>query len=151
MPQSLAQLFLHVVFSTKNRTPWLKDVAIRKELHAYMATVLKAIKCPAVLINGVEDHVHVLCELSRVVAPCDLVEELKKQPSKWIKTKGPSYQDFYWQAGYGAFSVGRAHVPQIRSYIANQEEHHRTTSYQDEFRTLCKEHGLELDERYAWD
>jgi len=151
MPQSLAHLVLHLIFSTKNRVPWLRDTRIRKELHSYMATILQAIECPALLINGVEDHVHVLCQLSRTRAVCDLVEELKKQPSKWIKTKGPSYDEFHWQAGYGAFSVSESRVPDVRRYIADQEEHHKRTTFQDEFRMMCRKHGLELDERYAWD
>lgn len=151
MPQSLAHLVLHIIFSTKNRIPWLRDMAIREELHAYMATILQAMECPALLINGVEDHVHVLCQLSRTIPVCGLVEELKKQPSKWIKAKGPSYREFHWQAGYGAFSVSQSRVSDVRRYIADQKQHHKKTTFQDEFRMLCKKHGLELDERYAWD
>jgi putative transposase len=151
MSQSLSRLYLHVVFSTKNRAPFLKDMTLRKEMHAYMTGTLQNIECPALIINGVEDHVHVLCRLSRNVSVAGLLEELKKQSSKWIKTQGPSHQDFYWQAGYGAFSVSESRLPEVRDYIANQEEHHRKITYQDEFRALCRKHGLELDERYAWD
>jgi putative transposase len=151
MPQSLARVVLHVVFSTKNRVPFLKDPEVRAGLHAFMAGVLQAIGCEPILIGGVEDHVHILCNLSRTVTIAGLVEEAKKSPSKWMKEQGSGYGDFYWQGGYGAFSVSQSNVEQVRAYIATQEEHHRKVSFQDEFRALCRKHGVEIDERYVWD
>ncbi len=151
MPQSLAQVVIHLVFSTKLRTPWLKDAAIRSELCAYMATVLKNMDCPPVLINGVEDHVHVLTNLSRTISIAEVVEKTKTSTSAWIKRKGASYGSFYWQAGYGVFSVSESKVDDVRAYVANQEEHHRKLSFQDEYLALCRKHGLEVDERYVWD
>ena len=151
MPQSLAKVILHVVFSTKNRTPYLRDSAIRAELYAYQATVLKGVDSPALLINGVEDHVHILCLLSRKVAIKDVVQEAKTATSKWIKGKGPSFRDFHWQGGYAAFSVSESKVAEVKRYIANQETHHRRMTFQEEFRELCKRHAMELDERYVWD
>ena len=151
MPQSLARVVLHVVFSTKNREPFLKDADLRKRLHAYMAGVMQRIGCEPILIGGVEDHVHVLCNLSRTVTIAQLVEEAKKSPSKWVKEQGPQYREFFWQTGYGAFSVSQSNVEQVRAYIATQEEHHRKVSFQDEFRALCRKHGVEIDDRYAWD
>ena len=151
MPQSLARVVLHVVFSTKNREPFLKDDDVRKRLHAYMAGVLQRIGCEPILIGGMEDHVHVLCNLSRTVTIAQLVEEAKKSPSKWVKEQGPQYREFFWQTGYGAFSVSQSNVEKVRAYIATQEEHHRKVSFQDEFRALCRKHGVEIDERYAWD
>ena len=151
MPQSLARVVLHVVFSTKNRVPFLKDPELRARLHAYMAGALQAIGCEPILINGVEDHVHILCNLSRTVTIAGLVEAAKGSPSKWMKEQGPAYHDFYWQGGYGSFSVSQSNVEQVRAYIATQEEHHRGVSYQDEFRALCRKHGVEIDERYVWD
>ena len=151
MPQSLARVVLHVVFSTKNREPFLKDDDVRNRLHAYMAGVLQRIGCEPILIGGVEDHVHVLCNLSRTVTIAQLVEEAKKSPSKWVKEQGPQYREFFWQTGYGSFSVSQSNVEQVRAYIATQEEHHRKVSFQDEFRALCRKHGVEIDERYAWD
>ena len=151
MPQSLARVVLHVVFSTKNRAPFLKDPELRTRLHAYMAGALQAIGCEPILINGVEDHVHILCNLSRTVTIAGLVEAAKGGPSKWMKEQGPAYHDFYWQGGYGSFSVSQSNVEQVRAYIATQEEHHRGVSYQDEFRALCRKHGVEIDERYVWD
>ena len=151
MPQSLARVVLHVVFSTKNREPFLKDADLRKRLHAYMAGVLQRIGCEPILVGGVEDHVHLLGNLSRTVTIAELVEEAKKSPSKWVKDQGPQYREFFWQSGYGAFSVSQSNVEQVRAYIATQEEHHRKVSFQDEFRALCRKHGVEIDERYVWD
>jgi REP element-mobilizing transposase RayT len=151
MPQSLARVVLHVVFSTKNRVPFLRDVELRTRLHAYMAGVLQNIGCEPIVIGGVEDHVHILCNLARTVTIAGLVEEVKKTPSKWMKEQGPSYHDFFWQGGYGAFSVSESNVERVRAYVATQEEHHRKVSFQDEFRALCRKHGVEIDERYVWD
>ena len=151
MPQSLARVVLHVVFSTKNRAPFLKGLDLRARLHAYMAGVLQGIGCEPLLINGVEDHVHILCNLSRTVTIARLVEEAKRSTSKWMKDQGPGYADFYWQSGYGAFSVSQSNVEPVRAYIATQEDHHRKVTFQDEFRALCRKHGVEIDERYVWD
>lgn len=151
MPQSLARIVLHLIFSTKNRAPFLRDASLRARLHAYMAGVLQDIGCEPILINGVEDHVHILCNLSRTVTIADLVEEVKKSPSMWMKKQGHQHRDFYWQAGYGAFAVSQSNVEQVRAYVAAQEEHHRDMSFQDEFRTMCRKHGITIDERYAWD
>jgi REP element-mobilizing transposase RayT len=151
MPQSLAKVIVHIVFSTKNRTPWLRDVDLRKELYAYQGTILKKIDSPALLINGVEDHIHILCLLSRKVAIMDLVQEVKTETSKWLKTRTPSCRDFHWQGGYAVFSVSESKIEEVKRYIANQEAHHRRMSFQDEFREMCKRHGMDLDERYAWD
>jgi REP element-mobilizing transposase RayT len=151
MAQSLSKVLLHVVYSTKDRAPWLSDSAVRKELYAYMAGIMNSMECHALIINDVADHVHALCQLSRKVAICDLMEEIKKQPSKWLKTQGTQYHGFHWQAGYGVFSVSESKVDDVKFYIENQEEHHRKVSFQDEFRRLCKKHAVPLDERYAWD
>ena len=151
MPQSLAKVILHIAFSTKNRTPWLRDPAIRAELYAYQATVLKGVDSPALLINGVEDHIHVLCLLLRQFAIKDVIQEAKTTTSKWIKRKGPAFRGFYWQGGYAAFSVSESKIAEVKRYIANQAAHHRRMTFQDEFRELCKRHGLEIDEQHAWD
>jgi len=151
MPQSLARVVLHVVFSTKNRVPFLRDAVIRERLHGYMAGALQSIGCEPILIGGVEDHVHVLCNLSRTVTIAGLVEEAKKGASIWMKEQGAAYEDFYWQGGYGAFSVSESKVENVRRYVATQAEHHRTVSFQDEFRVLCQKHGVAIDERYVWD
>lgn len=151
MPQSLARVVLHIVFSTKNRAPHLRDPSLRRRLHAYVAGVLQEWRCPPIAIDGVEDHVHVLCNLSRTVTIAKLVEEVKKGPSKWIKAQTPALFDFQWQSGYGAFSVSESNVAQVKAYVEGQEQHHATIDFQAEFRALCRKHGLEIDERYVWD
>jgi putative transposase len=152
MSQSLAKVIVHIVYSTKQRRPWLREPGFRSELYAYNATILKEnVDSPAILINGVEDHIHILCLLSRKFAIMDVIKTSKTETSKWLKKQDSSLSDFQWQAGYGIFSVSPSNVEQVKNYIANQEEHHKRISYQDEFREICKRHGIEIDERYAWD
>jgi len=150
MPQSLANIYVHLIFSTKDRFPFLKD-DVRDELHAYMATVLANLKCPAVLINSVEDHVHILFNMSRTVALATAVEEVKKTSSKWIKTKSAMLAKFSWQAGYGGFSVSESNVGKVANYIQGQEEHHRVKSFQEEYREFLEKHKIEYYEKYVWD
>src|SRR5688572_884172 len=119
MPQSLSNVLLHIVFSTKLRKPYLKSAEIRQELFAYMATVLQEIECPALLINGVEDHIHILNCLSRNLAVKSMIEQIKTVTSKWIKGKGLPYRSFYWQAGYGVFSVSESKKDDVLEYIRN--------------------------------
>ncbi len=150
MPQSLARLHVHLIFSTKNREPLLHDT-VRDSLHRYMATVLQNFNCPSVLINSVEDHVHILFELARTVSVSAAVEEVKKTSSKWIKTRGGEYAAFVWQAGYGAFAVSESNIPAVRKYVASQQEHHRKKSFQEEYRAFLKRHHIAFDEKYVWD
>jgi putative transposase len=151
MPQSLAQIYLHVVFSTKCRDPLLTDATLRSELHAYMAGIFRNVDSPTLLVGGTADHVHALCRLSRTRAVADLLREVKRDSSKWIKEKTTSLSGFHWQDGYGAFSVSPAHVPVLEKYIAGQEEHHRVESFQDEFRRLLRKYNVQYDERYVWE
>lgn len=150
MPQSLARLHVHLIFSTKHRERLLTD-AVRDSLHAYMATVLQNLGCPPVLINSVEDHVHILFELARTVSVSEAVEDVKKSSSKWIKTQGAEFAGFAWQAGYGAFAVSESNVPTVRDYIAGQREHHGVKSFQEEYRAFLEKHRVAFDERYVWD
>ena len=152
MPQSLAKVLVHIVYSTKGRRPWLQDDEVRKQLYAYKATILRDnVDTPALIIDGVEDHVHALCLLSRKFAIKNVIEEAKTETTKWLKKQGPQYADFHWQAGYGIFSVSESNAEQVRQYIADQARHHKKLTFQDEFRILCKRHGIEIDERYVWD
>ncbi|MEI9957730.1 MAG: IS200/IS605 family transposase [Ferruginibacter sp.] len=123
MPQSLARLSVHITFSTKYRQP-LIDAAIENELHAYLGSVCNAMDCQSIKVGGYVDHVHILCFLSRKVALMDLLEEVKKRSSKWIKTKGEAYENFYWQGGYGAFAVNPHEIDVVIRYIERQHEHH---------------------------
>lgn len=153
MPQSLNKVILHMVFSTKDRIP-LIDAEIRPRLHAYIATVLRDIEPPqsqAYRIGGVADHVHIACSLPRTVTISKLFETVKKDSSIWIKKQDPKYEKFYWQSGYGNFSVGPSQLDQLIRYIDNQEEHHKTVTFQDEFRTLLQKYNIEYDEKYVWD
>ena len=151
MAQSLAQIYVHIVFSTKDRKPWLRDDGVRDQLYAYMATILRDnVDSPALIINGVEDHVHALVRLSRKFPAMKVIQESKVETSKWAKRQASVASDFAWQAGYGAFSVSASALKQVKKYLQKQQEPHRRMSFQDEFRELCRRHGLELDERYAW-
>ena len=150
MPQSLARLHIHLVFSTKNRERIITD-DVRSPLHAYMATVLQNLACAPVLINSVEDHAHLLFDLARTISISQAVEDVKKSSSKWIKTQGPEFAGFAWQAGYGAFAVSESNVETVRAYIANQREHHRTKTFQEEYRAFLERHNVAFDERYVWD
>jgi putative transposase len=133
----LSSILIHLIFSTKNREPFLTS-QIEGELYPYLASIFKAMKSPALIINGTSDHLHTLFSLSRVVTIADLVEEVKTESSKWIKTKGKQFRNFHWQSGYGAFSIGQSQVPTVKRYISGQKEHHRRVSFQDEYRKFLK-------------
>jgi putative transposase len=148
MPQSLARVLVHLVFSTKDREPFIAP-EYRGRTFAYLAGTLNAIDCPVVIAGGVADHVHLLFVLARTLPLSKAVEEVKKESSKWAKAN--VHPGFYWQNGYGAFSVSPSNVPAVTAYIANQDKHHRAQTFQDEFRELLRRHGVEWDERYVWD
>jgi REP element-mobilizing transposase RayT len=151
MPQSLAKIIVHAVFSTKDRRPFLRDKSLRDQLHHYLGGILINHDCQPIIVGGVEDHVHILSTLSRTVEAAEMIKEIKRGSSLWLKTKGPDLNDFTWQNGYGIFSVGFSQVPSARDYIAGQEEHHRKVSFQDEYRELLRRYEIEFDERYVWD
>ena len=149
-PQSLSSILIHLIFSTKNREPLIND-QIATELHPYLATLFRVRESPALTINGTDDHIHALFALSRTQTVAGIVEEVKTQSSKWIKTKGPQYYKFHWQTGYGAFSIGRSSEQALRKYIAEQRQHHRKRTFQDEYRMFLRKYGVAYDERYVWD
>ena len=150
MSQSLVKNLLHLVYSTKHRQVWIPE-AVRDRLYAYQAGVYKQCESPAMVIGGVEDHVHALFSLSKNHALKKIVEEVKKSTSKWMKVEGSKNEDFHWQNGYAAFSVSPSNAEDVRRYIERQGEHHRTMTFQDELRALFQRHGVEYDERYVWD
>lgn len=150
MPQSLFYLLTHIVFSTKDRAPVL-DVTVRPALHAYLATVARNVDCECFRVGGVADHVHLAVRLSRTITMAQLIEELKTSSSKWLKTQSPALATFAWQRGYGAFSVGPSDLNALLHYIDTQEEHHKTRSFQDEYRAFLKKYEIKYDERYVWD
>ncbi len=151
MAQSLTQIYLHIVFSTKNRAPFLSDPDLRDRTHAYLAGTCQNLGSPSLIVGGVADHVHVLCRLGKTISISVLVRELKRESSKWLKEQSPELALFYWQNGYGAFSISPSHIEKLKVYIANQEAHHRTETFQDEFRRLLKLYEIEYEERYVWD
>lgn len=150
MGQSLVNNYLHIVFSTKYRQP-LIDKSVEAELHAYLGGICNRLECPAIIVGGYTDHIHILCRLSQKVKLMKLLEEVKSHSSKWIKTKGQAYQNFYWQDGYGAFSVQPSEIERVIKYIANQRAHHDKKTFQNEFRNILETNNAEYDERYVWD
>ena len=149
MPQSLARLLVHLVFSTKNRIPLLQSPQLRSEVHAYLTATLQGQDCEPVQVGGVADHVHLLFGLSRTITLADLVKNLKTSSTKMVREKGQ--RDFSWQTGYGAFSVSESNKSAVIAYIADQEINHRKMTFQEEIRALLKKHNVRFDERYIWD
>lgn len=150
MSQSLVKNLMHLVYSTKHRERLIPKER-RNALFAYQAGIFKQWDSTALVIGGMEDHVHALFALSKNYPLKKIVEEVKKGSSKWMKSNGPRLQLFSWQAGYAAFSVSQSNVEAVSQYIENQEDHHRKTSFQDELRALFKRHEIAFDERYVWD
>ena len=150
MPQSLVQIYVHLIFSTNERRPFLTLQDCRDELYAYLAGACAAQDAPSLGIGGTEDHVHLLCRLGKTQDVSTLVRELKRESSKWLKKNSSHMKTFSWQEGYGAFSLSPAHLRAAQKYVADQMEHHRRESFQDEFRRVCAKYGLSIDERYVW-
>lgn len=150
MPQSLAQIYVHIIFSTKERCPFLGE-SVEPELFAYMGNTIKRCEGVPFLINGTADHVHILSSLPRTMALSKYIEEIKRNSSRWIKTKGSDYQKFAWQNGYGAFSVSSSRKDSVLRYIAGQKDHHRKITFKEEFIAFLEKYGIEYDERYLWD
>jgi len=149
MAQTLVNLLVHLVFSTKNRQPLIRR-EIEQELFAYMAGILKKLDSAGLAINGTSDHVHLLITQSKNVALSRLVAELKRSSSKWIKTKGPEFRGFDWQDGYGAFSIGQSNAEALKDYITHQKERHKTRSFQEELLDILRKYHVAYDERYIW-
>ena len=149
MPQSLSKVILHIIFSTKNREPWLES-NVRPRVHAYLATICRDLGAELVRVGGVVDHVHIVTTLPRTVSQAQLVEQIKKASSKWIKALDPRYRGFFWQRGSAVFSVSPSQLDAVLQYIETQREHHRTRTFQEEYRELLRRHGVDFDERYVW-
>ena len=151
MPQSLSAVYIHLVFSTKERQPFLRDRDTRESLHAYLGGISKTLDCPPIIVGGIEDHVHLLARFGRTITQAEWVKELKRVSNLWLKEQNRAYADFQWQGGYADFSVSPSNLERVKRYIANQEDNHRTLSFQDELRALLRKHKVEWDERYVWD
>jgi REP element-mobilizing transposase RayT len=150
MPQSLAEIYIHLVFSTKNRQRVLPS-ELKTDLHSYMGGILRDLGCLPVEINTEPDHAHLLFVLSRTVTLAEVVGEVKKGSTNWLQRKHPDLTQFHWQSGYGAFSVSKSKVEIVRAHIRDQQQHHQSRTFQEEFRSLLQRHGIEFDERYVWD
>jgi REP element-mobilizing transposase RayT len=151
MPQSLSAVYIHLVFSTKERRPWLRDQSLREALHAQLGGISKTLDCPSLVVGGVEDHVHLLARLGRTITQADWVKELKRVSNGWLKARAHDFAGFEWQGGYADFGVSYSNLEIVKQYIAGQAEHHRKLSFQDELRALLRKHEIEWDEKYVWD
>ena len=149
MSQSLSKLFVHIVFHIKTGSVGI-DKTISKELYAYMGAVIKDNESIPIVINGIENHIHILCVMSKNIALAKLIEEIKRHSSRWIKTQGEQYCQFAWQGGYGAFSVSSSIHDKTKRYIENQEAHHKKMTFKDEYLLFLKEYGINYNEQYLW-
>jgi putative transposase len=150
MPQSLSKVIIHIIFSTKDREKCL-DRDVRARMQAYVATICRDLNGEVLRVGGVADHLHIVTTLPPTLSQATMVETVKKTSSKWIKSLDSKYRQFHRQRGYGAFSVSPSQVNAVLKYVENQEEHHRTHSFQEEYRAFLRKHGVEYDERYVWD
>lgn len=150
MGQSLVKNYIHITFSTKHRFPFISE-SVGNELYGYISGICKKMECYPVKIGGYLDHIHILCLLSKKIPLMKLLEEIKAHSSKWLKTKDAALRKFYWQNGYGAFSVNPYEIEKVITYIENQKEHHKKKTFQDEFRAFLKKYKVEYDERFIWD
>ena len=150
MPQSLSNVILHIIFSTKSREPWLGP-AVRPRMHAYLATICRDLNAELVRVGGMADHVHIVTTLPRTISQAEIVEETKKTSSKWIKALDEGYRAFCWQRGYAAFSVSPSQLGSVLKYVEDQATHHRRRSFQEEYREILEKHGIHFDERYVLD
>ena len=150
MGQSLVQNYIHIVFSTKHRQHLINE-SIENELHAYIGGICNKLECQPIKIGGYTNHIHILCLLSKKITLMKLMEEIKSHSSKWIKTKGEAYANFYWQNGYGCFSVNYSGLEPVILYIENQKDHHKNHSFEEEYINFLKEFKLEYNEDYVWD
>ena len=150
MPQSLVKNYIHITFSTKNRYPFINN-QIQEELFNYLGGIAKNLACNPLIVGGHTDHIHSLCLLSRKIALMTLIEELKSHSSKWVKTRWNGYQNFYWQRGYGGFSVNPTEIDVVKKYILNQKEHHTKLTFQDEYKAFLVKYDIDYNEEYVWD
>jgi REP element-mobilizing transposase RayT len=150
MAQSLSRILLHVVFSTKQRQPWIDD-SLRPRLHAYLAGACRQVGSEAYRVGGTEDHIHIACMLPRTVTASKLMTEIKASSSAWVKKECSKLSLFAWQAGYGVFSLGQSQLPALLRYIDNQRDHHRSRTFQEEMREIVRRYQAEHNEEHMWD
>jgi putative transposase len=149
VPQSLVKIIVHVVFSTKDRVRMITP-EVEPRLFGYISGIIENNGARMIIAGGDADHIHILISIRRVDI-AELIGDIKRESSKWMKDQDPAFRKFYWQRGYGAFSIGQSQVPAAKRYILNQKEHHKKQTFQDEFRELCRKYEVDLDERFCWD
>ena len=147
MPQSLVKILVHVVFSTKNRVDLIPP-DIEPALFGYIHGIVENNRSKLIIAGGTTNHIHLLISLGKTIDISELIGDIKRESSLWMK---PHQSKFYWQEGYGAFSIGQSQVPRVMKYIENQKQHHAKQDYKDEFRGLLDKYNVEYDERYVWD
>jgi len=150
MSQSLSRVLIHIVFSTKDRFPFLTDGELRQQMHCYLAGAFNQIGSPAIEVGGVEDHAHILCLLSRNHSLSEMVGKAKANSSSWAKAQGGMCLKFSWQSGYGAFSIDESQINSLQQYIRGQVEHHRRRTFQEEYREILTRYHVDYDDRYVW-
>ena len=150
MSQSLSKILVHIVFSTKNHAPILSQ-KIHAELFGYIAGILKNLDSKAIIINGTEDHIHILCQLSKKHSASEIIQKTKSNSSKWIKQQSPDLANFQWQNGFGVFSVSESNISAVKSYIESQQEHHQKITFQEELKKFLGKHNIQYDEKYVFD
>jgi putative transposase len=149
MSQSLSKLYVHIIYHIKNNECLIRPED-EKELYAYIGGVIKLSKSIPININGIEDHIHVLCIMSKNISLADLLEDIKRNSSRWIKTKGRHYCDFAWQGGYAGYSVSQSRVEAVKRYIENQKIHHKQQTFREEYIQFLTENGIDYNEEYLW-
>ena len=150
MAQSLSRILIHIIFSTKDRFPFLTDRELRKRMHAYLARVFYEHESPAIEVGGTVDHVHIACLLSRNYAICDIIRKAKANSTSWVKSESVGCSIFSWQGGYGVFSIDPLEIDSVKKHIQGQEEHHRKLTFQEEYLEILRKYGMEYDQRYIW-
>jgi putative transposase len=150
MPQSLSQIILHIIFSTKNRKPWIHEKVI-SEMHSYLAETSRDQGWECYRVGGVADHVHLLVRQPRTAKVSDFIGHLKRNATKWMHTKGSEYKDFAWQDGYGAFSIGYSQLESVINYIDRQKQHHQKFTFEEEYKLVLQKYNIHYDEKYVWD
>ncbi len=150
MGQSLSKIYVHLIFGTKNHLPLIKE-DFEKRLWSYLAGAFKKYDSPAIIINGVSNHVHILFVLSKNIALAKLIEEVKKQSSKWAKEAGENNKKFTWQIGYAAFSISSSKVDVVKEYIEKQKEHHKKKTFKEEVEEFFEQYDvIAYKEKYFW-
>ncbi len=150
MPQSLFKILVHIVFSTKNRADLIAP-EIENDLFGYIHGIVENNGSKLIIANGTTNHIHLLVSLVKKIDIPELIGDIKRDSSRWVKEQNGGYSNFYWQKGYGAFSIGQSQVPTVINYIKNQKEHHTKQDFKDEYRALLKKYEIDHDERYVWD